>query len=1420
MAMLMIPSKVSSHVRFLLMEFNDSDYHSLAQEICEFFDYGVETSICVLKTCFTFWKEGHTNRLQIENVVSLVLKRVLEMPYFATLLSCALQGFEGFEVTPEFVTAFHSDASTSDSFLTVLKHLDSFSCRFYPAISLKSEIVSFSSKNLVSFMQIFCHQSRSILNCVGDLIEELGYGFTSDASLCKEILSLFLPLTEAAISRILVVVVRTYAGLKDNYDAFLTFSSSLGCCTPTELHTPKSWNVDILFETIKQLAPGTIWPTVIENLDHEGFDIPNMEAFLFFMMVVRNICKDPFPLHAICSFVWKNMEGQLSFLKHAVLAPPEIFTFVHSTRKLLPMDIDEQLALSNHAWRSLDLLDVLCQLAESGHAVSVRSLLQYPLVHCPRTLLLGMTHIETACNIIQREVVSDLLPLMIKNTQDIGFVLNLWQLNREFVIWGLLDAQNLGPDSMLRIIDIFHELKILSSVINSVPLSLGIKLAILASQRGFLEIESWLSKCIFLYKDVLFEECLKVIKDIHFQKSKDIFSKQFRSTDLMSDLCLDATSFLLNVSFPSWFHTYVRFFYFLIKCDVVQALKPHTNVITSRQLFEELEKVHEAVLNIGTFVAAAERKDNPIEAPPSEVQDKIYFIMNNVSAANVESKGKEFSEILSIQYYPWFAQYMVIKRVSTEQQFHDLYLKFLDKVNSQQLYKEIVQASYENCKVTFSKVCCAVFILLGHQSLITFLFQVLLGSALIKSDSEERSLLKNLGSWLGKVTIGRNRVLRACEIDPKSLIIDAYEKGLLIAILPFTAKVLESCQSSIAYQPPNPWTMPILGLLSEIYSMPNLKMNLKFEIEIFFKNIGVNIKSVKPTSLLKNRNREIDGNPDFRNKDVGMAQGSRPQMIDEFKSENISPQNHVELPTNAGIHYAGVHSKLLPQATMLFSEWCQICSHPGENDASRTRHVLHLYQSGLLKGDDKTESFFRILTEYSIAHCISSRETNSGALQSTQEVLEPSFIAIDIYAKLVFSILDYFREQEFSCKSFLLSKIVTVIVRSILKDADDEKTPLYPRPYFRLFINLLLDLSSWDHITDSENYQQVLVVFANAFHALQPLKIPAFSLAWLELVSHRSFMLKLLSLNGQKGWPYAQHLLVGLLQFLEPFLRSAELSGPVYLLYKGTLEVLLMLLHEYPEFLCGYHFTFCNVIPPSCVQMRNIILGAYPRNMRVPDPSTPNLMIVEAPCILSEIDALLKQKRMKSHLDEYLSMRQHDFSFLNGLKHNLLFRNSEADSAGTRYNVPLVNALVLYVGLQAIQQLQADVSESRSNAHTAAMQMFKALSCELDAEGLYLLLSAIANQLGHPNRHTHYFSYIMLYLFFESDQEIIKEQVTRVLLERLTVKGPHPWGLVFTVTELTKNPRYGFREQGFIRCAPGIEEVFESVASSEAGVNT
>ena len=63
---------------------------------------------------------------------------------------------------------------------------------------------------------------------------------------------------------------------------------------------------------------------------------------------------------------------------------------------------------------------------------------------------------------------------------------------------------------------------------------------------------------------------------------------------------------------------------------------------------------------------------------------------------------------------------------------------------------------------------------------------------------------------------------------------------------------------------------------------------------------------------------------------------------------------------------------------------------------------------------------------------------------------------------------------------------------------------------------------------------------------------------------------------------------------------------------------------------------------------------------------------------------------------------------------------------------------------------------------------------------------------------------ILLYLFLQQKDTATCEQITRVLLERLIVHRPHPWGLLITFIELIKNPRYKFWEQGFTRCAPAL----------------
>ena len=46
----------------------------------------------------------------------------------------------------------------------------------------------------------------------------------------------------------------------------------------------------------------------------------------------------------------------------------------------------------------------------------------------------------------------------------------------------------------------------------------------------------------------------------------------------------------------------------------------------------------------------------------------------------------------------------------------------------------------------------------------------------------------------------------------------------------------------------------------------------------------------------------------------------------------------------------------------------------------------------------------------------------------------------------------------------------------------------------------------------------------------------------------------------------------------------------------------------------------------------------------------------------------------------------------------------------------------------------------------------------------------------------------------------------RVLLERLIVNRPHPWGLLVTFIELIKNPQFKFWTHQFVHCAPEIEK--------------
>jgi CCR4-NOT transcription complex subunit 1 len=1324
--------------------------------------------------------------------------------------------------------------------------------------------------------------------------------------------------------------------------------------------------------------------------------------------------------------------------------------------------------------------------------------------------------------------------------------------------------------------------------------------------------------------------------------------------------------------------------------------------------------------NIDTLLVATE-KDEKVIAPPESLQDKIAFIFNNLSQLNLKTKCDELRDLVSEDYWPWLAQYLVMKRASIELNFHVLYSNFLDTLNVNDVYRMVTKETYRNIKV----------LLRSDKGIENF---------------SDRSLLKNLGHWLGMLTLARNKPILQIDLDLKSLLVEAYNKGQqeLLYVVPFVAKVIESCAKSKVFKPQNPWTMAIMNVLAELHQEPDLKLTLKFEIEVLCKNLDIDVAQLKPTMYLKDPERihkieyqlsqpsnrenamisssqgnvqpatitepelvnmipgqaanspvthnnsttptsalsappeprfsysdiQIAGMTSFqthtvvspsillfqnqpqlkplvrssiehavqewiapvvdrsikialqtceqiirkdfaldpdegrmrlaahfmvRNLTAGMAmitcrdqllsainthlkqallvsigtptmqqkemieqaasiiandnmelacafvqktavekaipeidkrlmseydlrkiarqEGRRycdaialtyqaermPEQIrlkvggisnsqmavyEEFarnipgflpnerdssillQKQNLTPietQLHPSTPfplpqatvinddlallieklaleveqfiqavsgqpqyghinsnmmmirdclmhilrnrdvtppqaivqkcveilqdtlvpslsddpvvmrfkeiivrilksfqdprifgqqwTNKlvtrlltdcredyrynleavdtlirsglvhvpqydmalaqcmenGVNYMGVnfamqlvqlylidersnqfvtdndlcntiemlakiqtHTRqppeglgniidilrqnpetpffgdrapvgptvhihngilqvrapnyedppgLVEKTDFLLREWIGIYNQPQGRDSTKAFSVFvhQMNMHGILKTDDLITRFFRLSTQLCVEAVYRFFADKANSAQLTT-VRAKCYNTLDAFVRLVALLVKHSGDaNNTTTKIHLLNKVLGIVAGCLLQDHDTRTIEFNQLPYQRIFTMLFLELNSPEPVLEAINFH-VLNAYCHTLHILRPTKAAGFCYAWLELVSHRIFMGRMLaSTPQQKCWPLYAQLLIDLFKYLSPFLRNAELAKPVTMLYKGTLRVLLVLLHDFPEFLCDYHYNFCDVIPPNCIQMRNLILSAFPRNMRLPDPFTPNLkvdMLPEisfGPRILANIPMMITPAQFKKDLESYLKARA-PVTFLSELRSNLQISNEP----GVRYNIPLMNALVLHVGMQAIAYIRGKGHPPNMTtiAHSAHMDIFQNLAVDLDTEGRYLFLNAIANQLRYPNSHTHYFSCTLLYLFAEANTEAIQEQITRVLLERLIVNRPHPWGLLITFIELIKNPTYKFWSHEFVHCAPEIEKLFESVARS------
>lgn len=509
------------------------------------------------------------------------------------------------------------------------------------------------------------------------------------------------------------------------------------------------------------------------------------------------------------------------------------------------------------------------------------------------------------------------------------------------------------------------------------------------------------------------------------------------------------------------------------------------------------------------------------------------------------------------------------------------------------------------------------------------------------------------------------------------------------------------------------------------------------------------------------------------------------------------------------------------QLQYVFDEWAAICDASPKNPSENVfpAFISQLQQKQLLNSQEGVAVFLRF--------CIDDAMDTYGlaSLNADGNSDEP-FFKVDWLARLIVLLVKNQGEINGSAKRNkvgFMNSILAILTLIINNHHVMQGERFNQRGFFRLLSSILCDWHDFGREGDAPD-RDMLLVFANNFLMLTPHHFPAFAYSWLMLISHRLFMPSLLKLSNDEvsyalsttycftkiwqGWNSFAKLMEAALSYICQFLKPTTITPLAMDLYRGILRIVLILHHDFPEFLAENHFRLCNSIPRYCTQLHNLVLSAYPSSFpELPDPFVTGLKVDrleemrKAPRIVGDYTGPLIQSNIKDVIDA--SLRNNEIS-----SDNLTYLANAvyiSTDRGLAVDSSLLHAVVLYIGQSAIATAGQKGGQPFTGDSPQASLMSK-LARELHPEARYYLLSAMAHQLRYPNSHTHYFSYALLHLFgtdlADQQESDVRQQITRVLLERLHVIKPHPWGLVITTLELIKNSDYNFFQLPFIKASP------------------
>ncbi|KEI41517.1 uncharacterized protein L969DRAFT_58634 [Mixia osmundae IAM 14324] len=503
--------------------------------------------------------------------------------------------------------------------------------------------------------------------------------------------------------------------------------------------------------------------------------------------------------------------------------------------------------------------------------------------------------------------------------------------------------------------------------------------------------------------------------------------------------------------------------------------------------------------------------------------------------------------------------------------------------------------------------------------------------------------------------------------------------------------------------------------------------------------------------------------------------------------------------------------ELRDRLVICFVQWVSQYSSAPSVEKAFLEFVVQLQERGVLKGEEISSRFFRACAEASVDSYI-KRKAAGGTIATG--IFQP----IDAFAKLVVLMIKYHADPQNvnneQAKTHYLNKIMSIVVLVLSQSHEELGLHFQQKPFFRFLSTLLINLQAIEgHLGGA--YLEILKQLCVSINTLQPAFFPGFAFSWVALISHRLFMPKLLQSKDSTCWAAWHRLMISHLRFMSPILQTQSLSESTRTLYSGTLRLFMVLLHDFPEYLAAYHFALIDSIPIGCTQLLNVVSSAYPASIRLPDPFLPSMKIdvipemANAPLVMSDYTLSLGQPLGKA-LETFAQSRSAD-ELLGAIETNPSMLSIQASGAKeAAHNGQAIRSLVMYLAALALNQTKSQPDLVSFSSASPSVAVLKGLLATTDAEGRYLILSAAANQLRYPNCHTRWFAGFICNVFTDGSTAMsVKDCITRILLERVVVARPHPWGILVTIGILIRSCHLA--ELPFARCAPEVETLITQV---------